>query len=326
MLTNIAGVQFERTEKIYDFFYKNMPLNVGDQVWVDDDQGGVIGRVAVLKYEPISSPPALKSVIRLVDETALKSPQHYPGDGETRIRVQRVVEDLKLKMKILQCQFQSGSSKVLIYFSATKRVDFRELVKKLAHEFRCRIELRQIGPRDETKKVGGVGICGRAYCCSTFLREFVPVSIKMAKNQNLALNPNQIMGGCGKLLCCLTYEDDLYTHLRRSLPPAGSRIKISSTEEEGMVVSLDLLGQGVWWKSAVDRKKRQYCALADLEVLQRAAPRRGKKPRGSKKKKKHSAVPPKQGDAEETLKESWGDDMDMEALMKLSEETSSSSS
>ena len=120
-------------------------------------------------------------------------------------------------MRIINIEVQFGGNKVIVYFSAPGRVDFRELVKELASGLKTRVELKQVGARDEAKLTGGLGICGREFCCSSWLREFVPVSIKMAKNQNLALNPNKVSGGCGRLLCCLTYEDETYSELRQKL-------------------------------------------------------------------------------------------------------------
>ena len=321
MLTNVAGVQFQRTGKIYDFFYKNMPLQVGDEVWVDDEQGVVLARVAVLKYEALEPGISLKSVVRLASPPPTP-PKDYPGDEEVHQVVEQAVKKLKLKMKIIHCELQPGGTKILVYFSAENRIDFRDLVKDLAQTLKSRVELRQIGARDEAKKVGGVGVCGRAYCCSTFLREFVPVSIKMAKNQNLALNPSQIMGGCGKLLCCLTYEDDLYTHLRRSLPPTGSRVRLKSSDEEGYVSSLDLLGQGIWWRKSGE-KKRTYSPIDDLEVLEKATSKRSKK---SKTKQKKTTTPQKdpQKTSSDHLNDTWGDDMDMTALIEFHESQSSS--
>lgn len=152
---------------------------------------------------------------------------------------------LGLKMTVLQSEVQFGGNKVIIFFSATGRVDFRDLVKDLASSLKARVELKQVGARDEAKLVGGIGVCGREFCCSSFLRDFVPVSIKMAKNQNLALNPSKVSGGCGRLLCCLTYENDQYTELRKSFPPKNAQIRCLDDGVVGRVLKGDVLNQTV---------------------------------------------------------------------------------
>jgi len=146
-----------------------------------------------------------------------------------------------------------GGSKVTVYFTAPKRVDFRELVKNLAGKLRTRVELKQVGPRDEAKLLGGVGVCGREYCCSTFLRDFLPVSIKMAKNQNLALNPAKLSGGCGRLLCCLTYEDETYKDIRKTMPKVGRMVRFDPTEND-------------WndWEDESDTDSRQFNTLGKV--------------------------------------------------------------
>ena len=180
MHINVAGVQFGPTGKIYDFAYQNLALQVGDEVLVDSEKGNVVARVAILKFEssPSEGERRLKSIIRLASQRDYDTGS-YPGDDQAKAIAQKHMKDLKLKMQTVACQLQLGSQKIVIYFTSPSRVDFRELVKLLAADFRARIELRQISSRDETKLVGGVGICGRAYCCSSLLREFVPVSIKM---------------------------------------------------------------------------------------------------------------------------------------------------
>lgn len=354
MLTNIAGVQFQRTGKIYDFFYKNMAIKVGDQVWVDDDSGGAVARVAILKYEPTPADTPLKSVLRLAETYGPDSSRSDLSADNIFQCAHKGAEHYKLKMKILSCEHLPASEKVMIYFSADERVDFRELVKDLAGRLRSRVELRQVRARDETKLLGGVGICGRAYCCSTFLREFVPVSIKMAKNQNLALGPSQTMGGCGRLLCCLTYEDDLYTHLRSTLPTVGSKIGVFNPGElpapedsprvpdhVGHVISLDLLNQGVWWRKDGERK-REYASLGDFSVLELAGSSR-KKGRsrhssdgGSSSRTKRGTSSSQRGDRgtrdrnrgqrgaskKRETRENWGEDLDIEALVAFQDQSS----
>jgi cell fate regulator YaaT (PSP1 superfamily) len=186
-------------------------------------------------------------------------------ESATKI-ARKLVDDMKLKMQVLQCEIQFGGSKVIVYFSAPGRVDFRDLVKDLATGLKARVELKQVGARDEAKLVGGIGICGREFCCSSFLREFVPVSIKMAKNQNLALNPTKVSGGCGRLLCCLTYENDLYTELRKQLPPRGTRVRAIEEGILGNVLKGDVLNQVV----LIEAQDGRYMSikLKNLEIVE----------------------------------------------------------
>ena len=156
--------------------------------------------------------------------------------------LQEKIVELALDMRIINVEVQFGGNKVIVFFSAPGRVDFRELVKELASGLKTRVELKQVGARDEAKLTGGIGICGREFCCSSWLREFVPVSIKMAKNQNLALNPNKVSGGCGRLLCCLTYEDETYSELRQKLLPKGTMVELDDGYT-GKVLKGDILNQ-----------------------------------------------------------------------------------
>lgn len=203
------------------------------------------------------------------------------------------VKELNLKMRVLQVDIEFSGSKIVVYFSAEARIDFRQLVKEIAAHLKTRIELKQVGSRDETKLLGGVGICGREYCCSSFLREFIPVSIRMAKNQNLALNPTKVSGGCGRLLCCLTYENDAYTDLRQSLPSLNSMVTWQETGDKVKVLKSDLLSQMVLVE---DRSGDQHTVkVQNLEFVSRAARSKGKKP--SKKGEKSSRGQKKRGDS-----------------------------
>lgn len=240
---NVVGVQFRRAGKIYDFNALANRLKVGDDVVVETERGPSLAKVVTLKYLEKSAyaDGALKPIMRVasdrdLDPTGKLSPEKVMEFSKERIG------RLGLEMHVLKGEVQFGGNKVIIFFSAPGRVDFRDLVKDLAGGLKARVELKQVGARDEAKLVGGLGICGREYCCSSFLREFVPVSIKMAKNQNLALNPSKVSGGCGRLLCCLTYENDTYTDLRRKMPGKGSRVR-SSEGIFGDVVKSDLLNQ-----------------------------------------------------------------------------------
>jgi len=239
---NMVGVQFRRAGKIYDFDAGTLTLRIGDQVVVDTDRGPTLAEVAKLRYADAGGNAAqIKRIIRVAADRELNPTSHYSDDEAVRLCADRV-KSLKLDMRILKAESQLGGNKMTVYFSAEGRVDFRDLVKDLAGALRARVELKQVGSRDEAKLMGGLGICGREFCCSSFLREFVPVSIKMAKNQNLALNPSKISGGCGRLLCCLTYEDEVYTTLRKTLPARGTRVQ-TQDGRYGDVVKTDLLNQ-----------------------------------------------------------------------------------
>lgn len=243
---NVVGVQFRRAGKIYDFAAADLELNVGDLVIVDSERGPSLAEVVTVRFHHPQDKleKKLKSIVRVATPRELKKPARLTAAEVMDFTVEQVTKH-KLKMKVLQSEIQFGGSKVIVYFTAPGRVDFRDLVKDLAGGLKTRIELKQIGARDETKLLGGLGICGREYCCSSFLREFVPVSIKMAKNQNLALNPSKVSGGCGRLLCCLTYENSTYSKLRQSLPPRGTRVKIIDGDQVGVVTKSDLLNQVV---------------------------------------------------------------------------------
>jgi cell fate regulator YaaT (PSP1 superfamily) len=240
---NIVGVQFRRAGKIYDFNAKDFLLSVGDKVVVDTERGPSLAEVMRVSYkdEKFLDSSSLKPIIRVANSKDIDTAGRLTPEEAQRYCQDRI-EELKLDMRMISAEVQFGGGKVIFYFSAPGRVDFRELVKRLASGLKTRVELKQIGARDEAKHVGGVGICGREFCCSSFLREFVPVSIKMAKNQNLALNPSKVSGGCGRLLCCLTYEDEAYTVLRQKLLPKKTRVRLPDGQI-GDVIKGDILNQ-----------------------------------------------------------------------------------
>jgi cell fate regulator YaaT (PSP1 superfamily) len=241
---NIVGVQFRRAGKLYDFSVGELDLKVGDSVVVDTDRGPSLAQVAQVKFlvPEQTEGRTLKPILRKASVKELKKESRLSTDYVTDFTKERV-QTIGLKMRVLKSEVQFGGNKVIVYFTAPGRVDFRELVKELASGLKTRVELKQVGARDETKLLGGLGVCGREYCCSSFLREFVPVSIRMAKNQNLALNPSKVSGGCGRLLCCLTYEDEAYSELRKTIPPKGTRVKLLERGDYGDVIKGDLLNQ-----------------------------------------------------------------------------------
>lgn len=224
---NVVGVQFRRAGKIYDFNGGDLRLQIGDKVVVDTERGSSLAEVKRIEFALADERDAskLKPIVRVAGKKDLNLSKRLTVEHATSFTKDKI-KSLELNMHVIDIDIQFGGNKVLIYFSAPGRVDFRELVKELASGLKTRVELKQVGARDEAKLAGGVGICGREFCCSSFLREFVPVSIKMAKNQNLALNPSKVSGGCGRLLCCLTYEDETYSQLRQKLLPRGTKVEL----------------------------------------------------------------------------------------------------
>ncbi len=227
-MIKVIGVRFKKAGKIYYFDPTNLPLKKGDYAIVETARGVEFGECVIgikeIKEEEIVSP--LKSVIRIADEKDIqKHKDNKEKEKEALDICLNKIHDHKLDMKLIDVEYTFDNHKVIFYFTADGRVDFRDLVKDLATIFKTRIELRQIGVRDEAKMVGGLGPCGRPLCCSTFLGDFASVSIKMAKEQNLSLNPTKISGICGRLMCCLNYEQNTYEDIRKRLPKVGAIVK-----------------------------------------------------------------------------------------------------
>ncbi len=227
-MINIVGVKFKEAGKLYYFSPGKFRVKAGDNVIVETARGLEFGTVALeetqVKESEIVSP--LKNIIRIANEKDKKKHQDNLAKKEDAMRLcQEKVDAHGLEMKLIDVEYTFDNSKVVFYFTADGRVDFRELVKDLASVFRMRIELRQIGVRDEAKMLGGVGNCGRGLCCNTWLSDFEPVSIKMAKVQNLSLNPSKISGICGRLMCCLKFENEVYTHLKKGMPSVGEKVR-----------------------------------------------------------------------------------------------------
>ncbi len=246
-MVQVIGVRFRDNGKIYYFSSDNCPVRVGDNVIVETARGVEFGKVVLdrreVKEEKIIS--TLKPVIRIATEEDVKIQQQNKIKSRDAFNI--CLEKIRkhdLKMKLIDCEYTFDNNKVLFYFTADGRIDFRELVKDLASVFKTRIELRQIGVRDETKIMGGIGICGRSLCCNTFLSEFIPVSIKMAKEQNLSLNPTKISGVCGRLMCCLKNEQDTYEYLNSKLPNVKDEVSIIGGGK-GTVHSINVLRQTV---------------------------------------------------------------------------------
>ncbi len=243
---NIVSISFHTAGKIFDFDSQNLNLVPGDKVIVETERGRALGTVISKPREitPDQAPPKLKSILRIAAENDLSMAQSNSHREQEALQFcQLRVKQRNMEMKLVRAEYLFDGSKIIFYFTADGRVDFRELVRDLAQHFRTRIEMRQIGVRDEAKQVGGLGICGRELCCSSHLREFVPVSVKMAKAQGLALNPTKISGQCGRLLCCLAYEYETYNEMKKTLPKCGKKLQIESGDAE--VISRDILAQKV---------------------------------------------------------------------------------
>ena len=242
-MTKVVGVRFRNVGKIYYFSPKDYEIKTGDHVIVETARGIEYGKVVLapreVGEEDVVHP--LKEVLRVATkEDDERETQNRVREREAFKICQKKIREHGLEMKLIDAEYTFDNNKVLFYFTADGRIDFRELVKDLAAVFRTRIELRQIGVRDETKIRGGLGICGRPLCCSTYLTEFAAVSIKMAKEQNLSLNPTKISGVCGRLMCCLTNEEETYEVLNSQLPSVGDMVT-TSDGLTGVVQSLSVL-------------------------------------------------------------------------------------
>jgi cell fate regulator YaaT (PSP1 superfamily) len=241
-MAEVIGVRFKNVGKVYYFDPDGTALKKGDMVIVETARGVECGEVAMenreVGGEDIVHP--LKKMIRKANESDLKRVEENAKKEKRAFDIcVKKISDHKLDMKLVDVEYTFDNNKILFYFTADGRVDFRELVKDLASVFRTRIELRQIGVRDEAKMLGGLGICGKPFCCSTFLGEFQPVSIKMAKEQGLSLNPVKISGTCGRLMCCLKFEQAAYSDLLKTTPKVGALV--NTPEGRGVVVDQNLL-------------------------------------------------------------------------------------
>lgn len=258
-MRKIIGIRFRTAGKVYYFDPLDFNIKKGDHVIVETargiEYGTAVGDIRELEVEKINQP--LKPVIRIAKERDDK--QQAENKIKEKEAFQICLEKIKkhnLEMKLIDTEYTFDNNKILFYFTADGRIDFRELVKDLASVFKTRIELRQIGVRDETKVLGGMGICGRALCCHTFLSEFAPVSIKMAKEQNLSLNPTKISGVCGRLMCCLKNEEDTYEYLNSKLPGIGDYVT-TDDNLKGEVHSVNVLRQLVKVVVTVDRDEKE---------------------------------------------------------------------
>ena len=301
-MVKIAGVRFRGSGKIYWFDPGELAIKAGDHVIVETvrgaEYGTVTGPLREVEEEKIAQP--LRQVVRIAtDEDEARQLRNREKEREAIAICKAKIRKHELEMKLIDAEYTFDNNKILFYFTADGRIDFRELVKDLAGVFRTRIELRQIGVRDETKILGGIGICGRPVCCHTWLTDFVPVSIRMAKEQNLSLNPTKISGVCGRLMCCLKNEEVTYEYLNSKLPSVGETVT-TMTGIVGQVVSVSVLRQKVRVLiEADDEKEIQEFDAADLVFRSRKGkPRKdkegqhdGAKPRHEKSGVKEEAEP-----------------------------------
>ena len=245
-MKRVTGVRFKKTGKIYFFNPQDLELEKGMNVIVDTAMGDEFGEIAIpykdVEDNEVQEP--LRKVIRIVTDKDRKMYQENKAkEPEAKKVFEEKVKEHDLKMKLVDVEFKFDGSKVIFYFTADGRIDFRDLVKDLAAIFKTRIELRQIGVRDEVRRLGGCGMCGRPLCCATFLGNFETVSIKMAKEQNISLNPSKISGCCGRLMCCLKYEECVYCEKLKRLPKIGAIVK--TEDGTGEVVSVETLKEKI---------------------------------------------------------------------------------
>ncbi len=276
-MIRIVPLKFQQAGRQYDFNALSLELKAGDKVIVETDRGRAMAIVVIppREVDKSAAPDGLKNILRSATDEDLAMAETNTAREKTAHRFcKERIQERKLEMKLVRAEYAFDGSKIIFFFTADGRIDFRELVKDLAHHFHTRIEMRQIGVRDEAKLVGGLGICGRELCCCTFLTQFSPVSVKMAKEQGLALNPTKISGQCGRLLCCLGYEYETYSKLKKGMPKCGKKVMWENRECE--VTSLDILQQKVTLR---DREGTNYkVTMEELRTGQASQPDAQEKP------------------------------------------------
>ena len=242
----VTGVRFRRAGKVYEYKCGNEELSKNMRVIVETNWGLELGTVVYVREADENAKKDLKTVIRVATAEDLEREGRNRQKEATAFKIcEEKIAKHQLSMKLVAVEYTFDNNKILFYFTAENRVDFRELVKDLASVFHTRIELRQIGVRDETKILGGIGVCGRVLCCHSYLNEFQPVSIRMAKEQNLSLNPSKISGMCGRLMCCLNNEQATYEYLNSRLPQVGEKVIVKRDGTKGTVQSVNVLRQTV---------------------------------------------------------------------------------
>ena len=241
-MPKIVGISFKENGKIYDFSCNDIEVSKGDKVIVDTEDSQAFG-VVVRETEKITNPTkdrVLKNVIRIATENDVVQHKHNQIiESEVLKYCQQCIEQREIPMALVAVDYRFDGSKIVIYFTAEGRIDFRELVKDLVRQFRIRIEMYQMGIRHQACMVGGIGHCGRVLCCSSFLTNFMPVTIRMAKDQNISLKPNKISGMCGRLICCLAYEHEFYEDMKKKFPKIGK--KVSTPNGNGKISRINSL-------------------------------------------------------------------------------------
>ena len=272
-MVEVTGIRFKEVGKIYYFDFDGLQVKNGDHVIVETSRGIEYGTVVIAKKQGTDDEivPPLKKILRIAnekDEEAIKKNKEM--EREAFQVCQEKIRSHNLEMKLIDVEYTFDHNKVLFYFTADGRVDFRELVRDLAGVFKTRIELRQIGVRDESKMLGGLGICGRQLCCNLFLSDFAPVSIKMAKEQNLSLNPAKISGTCGRLMCCLKNEQEAYEEIAKNTPGVGSIVK--TPDGTGAVTAVSPL-KGILTVSLEkgDEKELKEFKVDQVKIIKRAS-------------------------------------------------------
>ena len=268
-LVEIIGINFREAGKIYYFAPGDFKLSVGERVIVDTSRGVEIGTVKVANKMVPSTEivPPLKKIIRpATAEDIEKDMKNHQAEMDAAIICKKKIAQHGLEMSLVAVEYTFDNSKLIFYFTCESRVDFRELVKDLASTFRTRIELRQIGIRDEAKMMGGLGVCGRKYCCAGFLTDFVQVSIKMAKEQNFSLNSSKVSGACGRLMCCLRYEHEVYEEAIKVTPPVNSVVK--TADGVGVVIETKPLAAQIKVKlNDNDKDAPKFYKCADVRII-----------------------------------------------------------
>jgi cell fate regulator YaaT (PSP1 superfamily) len=272
-MVKVVGVRFKRAGKVYYFDPDQLQIDEGANVIVETARGVEFGEVVIpvreVNDDEIVAP--LKKVMRIANEEDIRhAAENRKKEKEAFATCLQKIKDHNLEMKLIDVEYTFDNNKILFYFTADGRVDFRELVKDLASVFKTRIELRQIGVRDESKMMGGIGICGRILCCSSYLGEFQPVSIKMAKEQGLSLNPTKISGTCGRLMCCLKYEQEAYEQVLKKAPKTGAIVE--TPDGQGVVMETYLIKEIVKVKldKGNDTDLRSY-KLDEIKLIKDAA-------------------------------------------------------
>ncbi len=268
-MKKLVGVGFRETGRATYMDPQGESYDVGDRIIVEIDEGEELATITVppIEISDEKVPSKLYSIKRRATEADIERDKKIKEEEYSAYKfAQKKIIERELEMKLTKVEYTFSRSKLIFYFTADGRVDFRELVKDLAGNFHTRIELRQIGVRDETRKLGGMGMCGRAFCCKTFLTEFDPVSIKMAKEQRLSLNPTKISGVCGRLMCCLKNEEETYEYLNKTLPSKGEIVRAGG--REGSVYSINILKQlvTVLFEENDEKETVEY-SLADIKRI-----------------------------------------------------------